>query len=256
MALAGIRWRFVELSTTQAIYIQWAWKFNTKSIVFWGSSSWKYKRYNKIQYMMIWSMIMMAILVLVTAFSMVSLNERTICFSTCALSLWKFLFGKFLLRFSCFESRPAATTSPPFPWHRWGRSLMWKWLPRPDILGYLFLSFLASQGHLCGNHPHDVLVAKLVRAEVKVVDALERVSQDKKNVFSFTVGGVSRMIPEEGSRKVELKWKEDERQEETHFKALPDMRLDPQRILRLTGEFSQAQLQEWEVDQLMWWSKF
>ena len=26
--------------------------------------------------------------------------------------------------FSCFESRPAATTSPPFPWHRWGRSLM------------------------------------------------------------------------------------------------------------------------------------
>ena len=64
------------------------------------------------------------------------------------------------------------------------------------------------------------------------------------------------MTPEEGSRKVELKWKEDERQEETHFKALPDMRLDPQRILRLTGEFSQAQLQEWEVDQLMWWSKF
>ena len=42
----------------------------------------------------------------------------------------------------------------------------------------------------------------------------------------------------------------------THFKALPNMRLNPQRILRLTGEFSQAQLQEWEVDQLMWWSKF
>ena len=59
-----------------------------------------------------------------------------------------------------------------------------------------------------------------------------------------------------GIKKGGAKVKEDERQEETHFKALPDMRLDPQRILRLTGEFSQAQLQEWEMDQLMWWSKF
>ena len=29
------------------------------------------------------------------------------------------------------------------------------------------------KGHLCGDHPHNILVAKLVRTKVKVVDALE-----------------------------------------------------------------------------------
>ena len=192
--------------------------------------------------MMIWSM--MAMVVLVTAFSMVSLNERTICFSTWALLLWKFLFGKFFLVLNLDLQQPLLH-------HSLGIDGVDRWCESD----YLVLIFLV----IC-SFPS--LLPKVTCAEtIPTMSWLPNLS-GRKSRWSMPwkewakIKFISRMTPEEGSRKVELKWKEDERQEETHFKALPDMRLDPQRILRLTGEFSQAQLQEWEVDQLMWWSKF
>ena len=35
-------------------------------------------------------------------------------------------------------------------------------------------SAVSHNGHLCGDHAHNVLVSKLVRPEVKVVDPLKK----------------------------------------------------------------------------------